>query len=561
MSILTIAYSSQVQEDDQILIRNSQGEWVLSRSPKELLDFLAKNYTDALNRKMCWDLDAFIAPILRLLNTVVSKELVKEPDCEALWEFEGNGVELHDIKEKTRELSDGQYSLYYHRQTSFGLQVYGQRKSYFYNLRQFFEVDNEITEPNAILEKAKELVDAFFAMKLNPLKMSSPISVYQSNVLERISFPTLINLPASLTEAEGEELADWAEQIMHREWTTALAVGRWEEGETHDYDIQSAYGYLFSEVYDYTYATFWKSDKAIKEADFGLLKGRVTINAGVKCSPICYRTEEGQTVNPVGKSWDTILTLPEVRFIYRRKIGSFELDYGYFWKQGAPVQPFKILMQRIFDNRLQGGLVKKLAKRIGASAWAKCIQKATNGEGNKFYSPLLAVQVKTNCRMKVADFIYDHDLQDSVLHIGTDGVRTTKKAIIKEKLGMGEWKENEPDSCIILSPGRIYTPTHKPGGLYFDDIIKMIEAKPNETYYATKLTRPITLGEAIEAGNLKSVGRIQEFGTSIDLISARQEQDMDFPDFPASGKELLEKKAYGKPFKGKVKNGLETTQN
>ncbi|KKL77965.1 hypothetical protein LCGC14_2029590, partial [marine sediment metagenome] len=37
--------------------------------------------------------------------------------------------------------------------------------------------------------------------------------------------------------------------------------------------------------------------------------------------------------------------------------------------------------------------------------------------------------------------------------------------------------------------------------------------------------------------------------------------DMDFPDFPASGKELLEKKAYGKPFKGKVKNGLETTQN
>ena len=544
MSILTIAYSSKVI-DGKIQISNSQGDVVTSQEPKELLDFLAKNYTDAINRKMCWNLDTFIAPLLRILGIEICKKLVEEPDCEALWSFTNDGIELYDISTKTKEISDGLYSLYYHRQTSFGLQVHGKWKSYFYNLSQFFEDDTEITDTQEILAKAKELVDAFFSMGLNPLKMSSPISVYQSNVLERISSPTLADLPSSLSEAECDEMVEWAEQIMHREWTTSTAVGYWGEGESFDYDLQSAYGYLFSELYDYRHATFWKSDKPIKEAHFGLLKGRVTINKDVKCSPICYKKDNGQTINPVGCSWEDILTLPEVRWIYRHKIGTFKMEYGYFWKQNAPVQPFKVPMQKIFNQRLQGGLVKKLAKRIGASAWAKCIQKSTSEGGNKFYSPLLALQVKTNCRLQVANFIYEHDLQNDVLHIGTDGVRATKQVVIPERLSMGEWKFSGSDECLILSPGRIYSPTHKPGGLYLQDIIDLINKTPNETYYSTSKTRHLTLGEAVEMDDLKSVGELREFQTSIDLVASKIEQDMDFNDFPTSGGELLSKRYYG----------------
>lgn len=550
--ILTIAYSIK-EVDGEVVITNSQGESISTSSAINLLRFLAKNYTkdgqEALNRKMFWDLDGCISIVMKKLGMRVCSELVKEPDCEALWTYEGKEAKLLDIKSKGKEMIESMFSLYYHRGTSLGLQVHGYRKSYFYNLVQFFETDEEITDCQQILKKAKELVDAFFSMGLNPLKMSSPIAVYQSNVLEHINFPTLADLPSSLSEKDCDLLTGWSEQIMHREWTTALAVGMWKEGESFEYDLTSAYGFFFSELYNYKYATFWHSDKPVKEAQWGVMKGRVTIKPDVKCSPICYKKENGQTINPAGCSWEDVITLPEARWMYRRNIGVFELYDGIFWKQNAPVQPFKVQMQRIFGQREKGGLVKKLAKRIGASAWAKCIQKSSNGGGNKFYSPVLALQVKTNCRLAVANFIYDNNLQDSVLHIGTDGVRASKHIPIPESIAMGSWKGNKSDACISLSPGVIYTSEHKPGGLYLEDIVKMIWEHPNETYYATKKTRHLTLGEAVEMGNLDKVGDLMEFQTSIDLIDARLRQDMEFPDFPTCGKDLVEKKYYGKTVK------------
>lgn len=545
MAILTIAYSCK-EVDGKILLSNSENDHICTASPKDLLEFLARNYSDGLNRKMTWNLDAFIAPILKLLGLEVCKELVKEPDCECLWEFTDNGIQLHDVKNKPNPFPKGLFSLYYHRQTSLGLQVYGERKSYFYNLSQFFESEEEIDDCKRILAKAKELVDAFFSMGLNPLKMSSPISVYQSNVLEKIDFPTLADLPSSLAEKDCDLLANWAEDVISRsEWTTCLAVGNWNKGESFDFDIQSAYGWAFSELKSFKYAKFIKSAVSNKDADWGLLKGRVTINAGVKCSPIPYRKENGQTIYPVGCSWEDVFTLPDIRWIYRYKIGTFELQDGIFWKYTAPVQPFKVSMERIFNQRQQGGLVKKLAKRIGASAWAKSIQKSTSEGGNPFYSPILALQVKTNCRLAVADFIYNNNLQDSVLHIGTDGIRASKQVKIPEIVKMGAWKFSGDGECIILSPGVIYSGEHKPGGLYYKDVVDLITKSPNESYYATKKTRHLTLGEAIDMGHLDKVGELMEFQTSVDLMDARLRQDLRFDDFPQNGKELLGKKYYG----------------
>lgn len=560
MSILTIAYASDVI-DGKIVIKNSQDDSVVSDDPTALLDFLARNYTEALNRKVCWNLDRFIAPLLKVLGLAICKELIKEPNCEALFSFGNGKAVIHDLTEKPRRtpggkltsLPDSYYNLYYHRKTSFGLQAGSERKSFFYNLSQFFEDDEtDIPDPKDILAKANELVSAFFSMGLNPLKMSSPISVYQSNVLDHMDFPTLADLPSSLKEKECDEIAEWSEEIMHREWTTALAVGHWKEGETWDYDVRSSYGYHFSNLYNFKYASFTKSNTAVKDAHWGILKGKITIYPNIKCSPICY-DKDGQIINPVGCSWYDKITLPEVRFMYKRKIGEFELDYGYFWQYTAPVQPFKVPMERIFNHRLQGGLVTKLAKRVGASAWAKCIQRNLGDEVNKFYNPIFGLQVKTNARLQVADFIYNNALQDSVLHIGTDGVRGTQYVPIPEKTEMGSWKLNPQDACIILSPGRIHTPTHNPQGLFYQDMVNLIQANPKESYYSKTLTRRMTLGEAVELDDLSKVGEPYEFSTSIDLVAASMSQDLTFKTFPKTGRELLDGKYYGEPksLKGK----------
>jgi hypothetical protein len=547
MSFLTVVYSVSLNKDKSITIKNSQGDTVTSFSPKVLLDFLGKNYTDAINRKAFWDIDQAMAPVLKTLGVEVCEELVKEPNCEVRFRFSGSGeialIGFTDIKEP---LPADAYSLFYHRKNQAGIKIPTEKwASHIYSTVNHTEDDEDINDVQEILKRTDIAINAYRdGLHLNPMKWSSPVSVYEDNVLKNISLPNIADIPMPLEDID--EYVAWCEEVKDREYTTNLAVGRWLKGETYNYDIQSAFGYEFSQLYDFRYSTFTKSDKPVKDAQFGLLKGLVTIYDGVKVSPICYLNKNGQTIYPTGCSWEDKLTLEEVRWIYHHKIGEFKMDYGFFQKQNAPVQPFKISMQRIFDNREQGGLVKKLAKRIGASAWSKCIQRA-NSKDNPYYAPNFAMQVKTHSRLKVADFIYDNNLQDSVLSIATDGVRASKSAKATFKYGLGEWREEAPDACIILSPSQMITPTKKPRSIFYDEMIELINEKPDSTYYADKRKRRETLAEAVDEGHLERVGDIIDMGVSIDLLMARLEQDYKFDDFPMCGKDLLNKKYYGQP--------------
>ena len=77
----------------------------------------------------------------------------------------------------------------------------------------------------------------------------------------------------------------------------------------------------------------------------------------------------------------------------------------------------------------------------------------------------------------------------------------------------------------------------------------MIEAKPNEHYYATKLQKRQTLAECIELGSLKGLGEMKETSTSLDLNTLRAIKDRDFEGYPRNGRELLTKKFSSKPIK------------
>jgi len=162
----------------------------------------------------------------------------------------------------------------------------------------------------------------------------------------------------------------------------------------------------------------------------------------------------------------------------------------------------------------------------------------------------MALQVKTGATLQVADFIYDNSLQDSVIHIATDGVRSEKKVSgIPDNAPMGSWRFTGDDACVITTPGGIMTPTKKPTGLYYQDIIDVISQCPDETYYTDKIMRRITLGEALLNNALDKVGEFTEFTTSIDLNSNRAKQDYEFDDMPQTGGDLLTKKYYGQPNK------------
>jgi hypothetical protein len=550
MSLRIIAYGSGVS-DSQVTISNSEDDQIVSDIPSDILDFIGEEFNDSdmgyRELKVSWNLDVFLSVVLKHLGMKICKELIK-PAHEALFSFTDNGVTLYDIKGKPDVLPDGVYDIFYVPSKIFGLQVKG-HKSYIYHLEQYFDDETQPDDILGVHAKACDLVDAFQSMGLNPFKLTSPIAIYEASVLNHMDIPTILDLPKDMPESQATELIQWAEQCISLDWLEAYAVGHWGIEESWDYDVQSSFGYQLSKLYNIRYAKFAKSHFMCPDADDGLLKGIVTIYDNVKVHPI-VTSYEGQRVTPVG-SWPDIRPLNDIRFIQKWGIGEFKLEEGYFWKYTAPVKPFELPLQRIFNLRNKGGLVKKLAKRIGAATWAKMIQNNMDGSFNKHYNPIMASQVVTNARLQVGEFIYQHKIQDNVLHVGIDGVRANKRVGVPEVVKMGEWKKAESSGVIILSPGRVFTNEKKPQGLYYNDILDMIKAHPHESYYCQKLKRRQTLSESIELGDLNGLGKIREFQSTIDLNLARTSQDRVFDTFPRTGQELLGKRYFSEPIKAR----------
>lgn len=183
-----------------------------------------------------------------------------------------------------------------------------------------------------------------------------------------------------------------------------------------------------------------------------------------------------------------------------------------------------------------------------AACWGKLIFKAADGKVNMLYNPIMAEQVVTNSRLHVAQFIYANNLVDHVLHIGIDGVLLDCKVKgFKDIVKMGEWRQEPQKDTLVISPGRVYTNEKKPGGLYYGDIMQMINDKPKESFYTANLKRRMTLTEAVELGDLSKLGTMIQTHSSVDLNLLRTGQNREFKDFPRTGKDLIEKRYYSEP--------------
>ncbi len=523
MGLRLIAYTCDII-DNTVIIKNSEGDFVVSNDPAELLDFIGEDFTDEERTepyrelKVAWDIDQLAALILKLLPL----------------------SRVREIASPKHESGD----IFYIPSKVLGVNVDG-HKSYIYHLIQYYDDEPPPDDAFTLHAKASEVVDAFKQMGLNPYKLTSPISVYESSVLNHMEIPNILDLP---NKKEFDELIEWAETGIHKDWLENFAVGHWHSDECWDYDLQSSYGFTLSQLKSIKYAKFAKSRYFCPDADWGLVKGRIKINEGVKLSPLVY-TKNGRSCCPAnGSTWEDIFDINDIRFVLDNKIGDFKPYEGWYCKYTAPGQPFEVPLSRIFDLRHKGGMVKKLAKRIGAAAWGKLIFKAADGKVNQHYNPIMAEQVVTDSRLRVAQFIYQHNLQEHVIHIGIDGVLTDKKVTgLKDIVKMGEWKQSTQKDTLVISPGRVYTNEKKPGGLYYGDIMQMINDKPRESFYSANLKRRMTLTEAVELGDLSKLGTMIQTHSSVDLNLLRTGQNREFKDFPRTGKDLIDKKYYSEP--------------
>ena len=524
--IKVVAYTVDVCGNN-ILIQDSEGESVNSSDVRELLAFLNEPYSDrdTFAIKVFWDLDTAISPILRKLGINACRQLASP--------------------------SHAYENIFYIPSKIFCIEG-NENKSFFYHLAQYYPDEEEQDDVETIAGMASNILDAFKAMGLHPKKLTSPIAVYEAEVLRHMQIPTILNIPGKY-----EELIEYAEDCIGRLWIQAYQIGHWDVGEIYEYDMRSAYPAISARLRSLQYAKYVKakhipSEHEIfveEEPDWGFMRGKVTIYDGVNISPIFYNN--GSTnIHPTG-TWETTITLQEYRFINKWKIGEFKIDDGYFIKFTAPVMPLEVAMKRLFNQRGQGGLINGLAKRIATGgAYGKFIEKHEDGSVGAYYNPIYAAMINSIANLKIAEFIYQNNLQDDVVHIGVDSVMSTKEAtkgVYNGNTPMGCWRLSGIGAALVLSSGRVYHGDKKPQGLNYDEIISLIRQHPRETFYRTILKRRQTLEESIQLNDLNGLGKMKDVSSSFDINLLKGTTDRVYRIFPINGHELLSNQYKSKP--------------
>jgi hypothetical protein len=536
-----IAYSSGMN-NGKVTVFNSEDDTITSSNPYEILHFINDDYSDDNIHplKVTWNIDGFVSSIIRLFGIGIARQLASTQH-EYHWQTKIKGDIVDNfiwyLPSKLFIISETIYNPIYNKV----MEV----KSYLYHLEQYFEDEPDPIDPITIQSKTQDLINAFHQMGINPYKLTSPVAIYEKEVLDHMKVDTVLDLPRT---KDADILIDYAEATIGRLWIENMAIGHWNVNENYSYDLQSCFPYHASKLYSIKYAQITRTNNIVLDSQYAWMRGKITIKDDVKISPIIHKDSQGNMTTPTG-TWEDIITYDEYAFLYKYNIGRFEIEDAFWLKVKAPVQPMELPMQRLFNLRNKGGLVKMLAKKMAVGgSYGKMIQQNDNGQAGKYYNPLWASYVSTRARIQVAGFIYDNNLQDSILHIGVDGfISSNKVKSFKNIVGMGNWKLNDPSPCLILSPGRIYHGDKKPSGLTYEAIMNMIKDKPRETYYKTILNRRQTLKESVENDNLQGVGEYKDFHSSLDLNLIKTSQDRKFKSFPNNGADLLSNKYYGEP--------------
>ncbi len=517
---------------NEILIQDSEGESVQSADVNVLIDFLHEPFPEYLAIKVFWDLDTALAPILRKLGVSACKQLASP----------------------THTYED----LFYITSKLFRIDRY-KRLSFFYHVSQYYS-DEEIepNDPEIVCGMAQNVLDAFKAMGLHPKKLTSPVAIYESEVLSHMKIPTILNIPGA-----HEEIITYAEECMGfpdrlHFWIQAYKIGHWLEGDIFEYDLKSAYPFQAMRLPSLQYAKYAKArttkfqysmnyDKLGGEPDWGFMRGIVTINDDVKVSPIFCEDGTQRT-----GTFRTSITWQDYQFIKKWDIGDFKIESGYFLKFTSFVYPMEQTMRRLFNQRGHGGLTDTLAKRIStAVGFGKFLEKHDDGTVGNYYNPPYAAMIISLSNLRVAEFIYKNKLQDDLVHVGVDSVSSTKEAKVGDQMrvGIGDWRFSGIGAMLVLSSGRVYHGDKKPQGMNYGEIVDLIKAHPRETFYATKLRRRQTLEESIQLNDLNGLDKYKLTNSSFDLGILRSNIDRIYKDFPKNGHDLLTKQYDSLPLK------------
>ena len=368
-------------------------------------------------------------------------------------------------------------------------------ESNFYDLSQYFPEEPE--EPETLRElqyKADLLENVLVGLGVTrPESLASPVRAYSGQgLLKRVQdiIPTVFDAVASHLEA-----FDIALQCTPREWVCNYQVGSFPK--LWGYDLASAYPFQASRLVDLRDCTFSRSTEMRENAYYGFLIGDFTIYPDhplAFCSPFLADRGDGVLTNFVGTKRNFTCLLEEVRTLYRHEMGEFRLKSGWFLSPTSGVRPrfpFANLMSQLYGERTSRSgssdlmeLQSYFVKRIMNGLIGKLLETHRDQNGNvieygKLYNPIYHALCTTNTRLQVFEFLVQYALQPTELvHIGVDGVKTTRYINLPAKSSMGKWRSSGCEPAVIFSPGGVVTPRRNFKRLGYEELVEKCVEKP-----------------------------------------------------------------------------------
>jgi len=199
-----LAYRTSIDKG-KVLLEESTGDYKLSNDLDVLFSFILErqgnsDWQPQFDRciRVCWDLDATVAPVLKLLG---------EKKCIRV--------------SQTHKCYLAPFNVFYIPGKIFSVtHIPSKDRVSLYNLIQYFP---ELDEPERLIEVqmlGEKLLYELKKMDLEPTKLTSPVAIYEECIMNNLDLPTVADMP--------KEAAEFAYRCSGKLWIEAFTLGYFE---------------------------------------------------------------------------------------------------------------------------------------------------------------------------------------------------------------------------------------------------------------------------------------------------------------------------------------------
>lgn len=405
------------KRDGKVYIEDSKEDSMLSNDSARLFGYMLEPYEKTI--KVVWDVRGFIKPILSLLPSDMAKKLTQGGRIE----LEGFRIWLGQTRHGNM-LGVSYKELKRIRGNTYQRIVYD---TDIFELKQYFLGEPEPRDVYGVKEKGDYILSVLERMGLNPKRLTSAAAIYQECVLDKMPIPTIWNMP--------EESYPMMEMCANyvREWHGNYESKNWDKVETFKFDMSAAYPAALAEMPNLKYATFIPFEECRSKYYWAILKGDLKIT-----SPLSTVVDE-QGNNLIGEYEDVVISSDDWACLKRWKLGTFIPKSGWALVLSKDVKLFNYTMRRLYDYRGGNPVRDALSKAMAVSVIGKFMEMHGEEFGD-YFNGIYASMVTSKVRSKVCDFIHKKRLQDDVLEITVDGLRSRKFIDLPKIRQFGEWR-------------------------------------------------------------------------------------------------------------------------